>query len=86
MTKASFASCCLIPPESVEIALDALYTIEIVKDGFTLYPQDTENKDPARNYAFDVRKKYREKFKEAIANYNPGNSDQAEDKTSKAAD
>mmetsp|Transcript_43757 Transcript_43757/g.58036 ORF Transcript_43757/g.58036 Transcript_43757/m.58036 type:complete len:129 (+) Transcript_43757:3421-3807(+) len=27
--KASCATCCLIPPESVEIALDALFTIDI---------------------------------------------------------
>ena len=28
----SFATCALIPPESVEIALDALYTIDINAD------------------------------------------------------
>lgn len=28
-SKASCSTCCLIPPESVEIALDALFTIDI---------------------------------------------------------
>ena len=31
--KASFATCCLIPPEAVEIALDCIFTMDIVKNG-----------------------------------------------------
>lgn len=59
-TKASFATCCLIPPESVEIALDALYTIAIEKDGSDkIYPSDSgdpdrRNKKPKKALAFDV--------------------------------
>ena len=30
--KASFATCCLIPPEAVEIALDCVFTMDIVKN------------------------------------------------------
>lgn len=30
--KASFATCCLIPPEAVEIALDVVFTMDIVKN------------------------------------------------------
>ena len=45
-TKASFATCCLIPPESVEIALDALYTIAIEKDGNDkIYPDESGDPD-----------------------------------------
>ena len=32
-SKASFATCCLIPPEAVEIALDCIFTMDIVKNG-----------------------------------------------------
>lgn len=66
---ASLMTCCLIPPESVELSLDALYTIAIEKDGAVIYPKDSE--DQERGYAFDVMKEDRDKFSEAIAVYKP---------------
>ena len=64
--KASFATCCLIPPESVEIALDALFTIEIEKEKGKLFPDVIE--DEKRDFAFNVKKNDREKMREAIKN------------------
>ena len=66
---ASLMTCCLIPPESVELALDALYTIAIEKDGAVIYPKESEDQD--RIYAFDVMQEDRDKFSKAIADYKP---------------
>ena len=63
-TKASFATCCLIPPESVEIALDALFTIAIEKDRGQLFP-DWHDEDQTIK-AFDVKKKDRKAMRKAV--------------------
>lgn len=56
-TKCSFATFALIPPESVEIALDVIYTVDIKK---------TEH-DPEVKY--EVKKQDEEKFKRALEAY-----------------
>ena len=50
--KASFATCCLIPPEAVEIALDCIFTMDIVKNG----------------PSYDMKKDDEDAFKEHKAN------------------
>lgn len=63
-TKASFATCCLIPPESVEIALDALFTIAIEKDKGRLFNDWHDEKETV--YAFNVKKKDRKAMRKAV--------------------
>ena len=50
--KASFATCCLIPPEAVEIALDCVFTMDIVKNpaAYDMKKDDVE--------AFDYHRKH----------------------------
>ena len=65
--KASFKTCCLIPPESVEIALDALYTIEITKDGPYIFEGEGQTDNRAERYdAFDVNEEDHRIFKELL--------------------
>ena len=75
-SKASFKTCCLIPPESVEIALDCLYTIEIVKDGPYIFEGEGKTDNPAERYdAFDVNEKDHVIFSRLINNSAKSNSE-----------
>lgn len=70
-TKCSVATCVFIPPESVEIALDVIYTVDIKK-------MEADREFPK----YEVKKEDWAKFEKALANLKRFTSDDEDNHTS----
>ena len=75
-TKVSCATIALIPPESVEIALDAIFTIDIK----TRAEKENLDNDDNDDVQYQVKKEFRDLFQEA-AKYKKIKNDKTKDQT-----